>query len=62
MITFEGISARSVRVRPRYRRIVVAVMAFLVAIGATGLVSVSEHPWSPLSHSVLACGNVPGAC
>lgn len=62
MIAFEGISVRSVRVRPRYRRIVVAVMAFLVAFGAAGLVSVSDHFWSPSGSSVLACGNGPGQC
>jgi hypothetical protein len=63
MIAFEGISVRDVRVRPRYRRIAVAVVTFFVAIGAAGLVSASDHFWSPSARSsVFACGNGPGQC
>ena len=61
MIAFEGISVRSVHAQSWYRRTVVAVGAFLVAIVAAALASVNSHASSP-STSVLACGSSPGPC
>lgn len=40
----------------------VAVMTLLAAIAAAALVPASNHASSFSDHSVLACGNTPGAC
>jgi hypothetical protein len=64
MIAFEasltGEVPESVPVQSWRRRTTVAVMAFLMAIAAVGLVSTNNQISS--NQTVLACGSTPGFC
>jgi hypothetical protein len=66
MIAFEaplaGETPQNARVQSLNRRMMIAVMALLIAIGAVALVSTNDQIAAPANRPVLACGSTPGFC